>query len=455
MFLDFYGLCEQPFGVTPDPAYLYPTRTHGQALTALMYGIKTGRGFMALIADPGMGKTTLLYRLMDELRESARTVFLFQTQCDTREFFSYVLSELGIETAGMDLASMHKKLNEILFGEMLAGRRFVLIVDEAQNLEAPVLETIRLLSNFETTHSKLLEIVLAGQPLLAEKLARPDLSQLRQRIVILGNLQPLSAAEIASYIEHRLKVAGYSGGPLFAPDALALIAKRSHGIPREINTLCFNALLLGKARRSRTITGEIAREAAGYRTIGSEIAREFGVHVTAVHSLPPQSPAEGGPAAVAPGDPFFELAEEINRRIARRAYELFELSGFTHGHAHEDWLLAESEILLDLPVDITETETELNVRADVPGFGETDIEVRVAPRSLCIIGQRHQKSDQKEGKTVYSERSAAQIFRVLDLPSQVDPDRVNAAVSDGILEIKLLKVGFGKKIPILVKSAAA
>jgi type II secretory pathway predicted ATPase ExeA/HSP20 family molecular chaperone IbpA len=455
MFLDFYGLCEQPFGVTPDPAYLYPTRTHGQALTALIYGIKAGRGFMALIADPGMGKTTLLYRLMDELRESARTVFLFQTQCDSREFFCYILGELGIETAGMDLASMHKKLNEVLFGEMLSGRRFVLIVDEAQNLEAPVLETIRLLSNFETTHSKLLEIVLAGQPLLAEKLARPDLSQLRQRIVILGRLEHLSAAETASYIEHRLKVAGYSGGPLFAPDALALIAKRSQGIPREINTLCFNALLLGKARRSRTITGDIAREAAGYQTIGGEIAREFGVHVTAIHSLPPQSSTEGGPAAAAPGDPFFDLAEEINRRIASRAYQLFELSGFTHGHAREDWLLAESEILLDLPVDITETETELNVRADVPGFGETDIEVRVAPRSLCIIGQRHHSPDHKEGKTVYSERSAAQIFRVLDLPSQVDPDRVNATVSDGILEIKLLKVGFGKKVPILVKSAAA
>jgi len=455
MFLDFYGLCEQPFGVTPDPAYLYPSRTHGQALTALLYGIKTGRGFMALIADPGMGKTTLLYRLMDELRESARTVFLFQTQCDSREFFCYILGELGIETAGMDLASMHKKLNEILFGEMLAGRRFVLIVDEAQNLEAPVLETIRLLSNFETTHSKLLEIVLAGQPLLAEKLARPDLSQLRQRIVILGRLEHLSAADTASYIEHRLKVGGYSGGPLFAPDALALIAKQSHGIPREINTLCFNALLLGKARRCRTISGDIAREAAGYQMIGSEIAHEFGVRVTAVHSLPPQSPTEDGPAAAAPGDPFFELADEINRRIARRAYELFELSGFTHGHAHEDWLRAESEILLDLPVDITETETELNVRADVPGFGEKDIEVRVAPRSLCIIGQRRHSSEQKEGQAVYSERSAAQIFRVLDLPSQVDPDRVNAKVSDAILDIKLLKVGLGKKVPVLIKSAAA
>ena len=186
MFLDFYGLREQPFGVTPDPAYLYLSRTHREALAALLYGIKADRGFMALIADPGMGKTTLLYRLMEELRDSARTVFLFQTQCDSREFFCYVLSELGVETTGMDLASMHKKLNDVLFGEMLAGRRSVLVVDEAQDLEGPVLETIRLLSNFETPHSKLLEIVLAGQPQLAEKLARHGLSQLRQRISILA-----------------------------------------------------------------------------------------------------------------------------------------------------------------------------------------------------------------------------------------------------------------------------
>src|SRR6202521_2834616 len=109
MILDFYGLREQPFGVTPDPAYLYLSPTHREALAALLYGIKAGRGFMALIAEPGMGKTTLLYRLLEELRDSARTVFLFQTQCNSREFFCYVLSELGIETTGMDLVSMHKK----------------------------------------------------------------------------------------------------------------------------------------------------------------------------------------------------------------------------------------------------------------------------------------------------------------------------------------------------------
>ena len=466
MFLDFYGLCEQPFGVTPDPAYLYLSRTHGQALTALLYGIKADRGFMALIAEPGMGKTTLLYRLMEELRDSARTVFLFQTQCDSREFFCYLLSELGVETTGMDLASMHKKLNDILFSEMLAGRRFVLVIDEAQNLEGPVLETIRLLSDFETTHSKLLEIVLAGQPLLAEKLARPGLSQLRQRIAISGRLEPLGADETACYIEHRLKVAGYSGGPLFAPDALALIATQSRGIPREINNICFDALLLGKARGHRTISGEIAREASEYQTISGEIAREFRGEMTVDYSLiRPLSRTEESPAAAAPhptsprrfpsGDPFSEFAQEINDLIARRAYELFESSGFTHGHAQEDWLCAESEILLNVPVDITETETELSVRAEVPGFGEKDIEVRVAPRSLCITGQRHESSDQKEGKTVYSERSATHIFRVLDLPSQIDPDRVKATVSDGLLAITLSKVGKGKKVPVLAKAAAA
>src|SRR5260370_5647485 len=161
----------------------------------------------------------------------------------------------------MGLGAMHKKLNDVLFSEMLAGRRFVLIVDEAQDLEGPVLETIRLLSDFETPHAKLLEIVIAGQPQLAEKLAQRGLSQLRQRIGILRHLEPLSVVEIACYIEHRLKVAGYSGGPLFAPDALALIAEQSQGIPREINNICFNALLLGASPRAHTTTPQLARHA--------------------------------------------------------------------------------------------------------------------------------------------------------------------------------------------------
>jgi len=262
-FLDFYSLREQPFGVTPDPAYLYPSEMHRAALRLLLCGIQNDRGFMALIAEPGMGKTTLLNKLIEELRDSARAVFLFQTQCDSREFFGYLLRELGEETAGMDLASMHSKLNAILFQEMLEGRRFVLIVDEAQNLDDSVLETIRLLSDFETTHAKLLEIVLVGQPELAAKLARPGLSQLRQRIGLLASLAPLSAEETARYIEYRLRVAGYSGEPLFAEDALQLIAERSQGTPRSINNICFNALMAGYLEERKIIDAKIVRKVVG------------------------------------------------------------------------------------------------------------------------------------------------------------------------------------------------
>ena len=172
MFLDFYGLREQPFGVTPDPAYLYPSRTHCEALDSLTEAILGDRGFLALIAEPGMGKTTLLHQVLEGLRDNARSVFLFQTQCNSREFFEYLMNELGVDPAGMGIVAMHKRLNEILFAEMLAGRRFVLIIDEAQNLDESVLETVRLLSNFETPHAKLMQIVLAGQPQLSEKLEK-------------------------------------------------------------------------------------------------------------------------------------------------------------------------------------------------------------------------------------------------------------------------------------------
>src|SRR5580658_72687 len=211
MFLDFYRLQQQPFGVTPDPAFLYPSRTHCEALDSLTDGILGGRGFLAMIAEPGMGKTTLLYQVLEGLRGTARAAFLFQTQCNAREFFQYLLSELGVDSTGMGLVAMHNKLNEILFAEMLAGKRFVLIVDEAQNLDDSVLETIRLLSNFETSNTKLLQIVLAGQPQLGEKLGQKQLAQLLQRITVVKHLEALSAEETAGYIKHRLKVAGHSG----------------------------------------------------------------------------------------------------------------------------------------------------------------------------------------------------------------------------------------------------
>jgi type II secretory pathway predicted ATPase ExeA len=260
--LEFYGLRQQPFDVTPDPSYLYLSPSHRDALATLKQGIEHFRGFMMLVAEPGMGKTTLLNKLMEELSDSARVVFLFQTQCSSRELLCFILNELEVDHTGMDVVAMHRALNQALLEEMLRGRRFVLIVDEAQNLQEPVLETIRLLSDFETSHSKLIQIVLAGQPQIAETLMAPSLVQLRQRIAALANLKSLTPSETAAYIEHRLRAAGWSDKMIFSSDALDQIAESSEGVPRRINNLCFNALLESFHRGLDVVDGDIVKEVA-------------------------------------------------------------------------------------------------------------------------------------------------------------------------------------------------
>ena len=156
-----------------------------------------------------------------------------------------------------------------------------------------------------------------------------------------------------------------------------------------------------------------------------------------------------------PGDAFFELSREFNDLISRRAYELFELRGSVHGHDREDWLQAVSEIVRNVPVEINETETGFTIHADVSGFSEKEIEVRAAPRSVCITGKRRETSEQSGEEAVNVERRSSQIFRAVELPSEIDPRQVNAAVSDGLLEINLLKVGLGKKISVGVQAASA
>lgn len=289
-FLDFYGLREQPFGMTPDPAYLYASRTHADALASLSLGIADNRGFFALIAQPGMGKTTLLYRLLEDLRDTARTVLVSQTQCNSREFIEYILLELGVDVKGMGLVAMHGKLNEILFEELLAGKRFVLVVDEAQNLDDSVLETVRMLSNFETHNAKLLQIILAGQPQLAAKLAQPRLTQLRQRVAVLSHLEPFTAQETGLYIQHRLKMAGHSGDAIFDQASIQLIARQSDGVPRIINNICYTALLLSFNRQNRTVTAEIAQEALARLDIEPLIPNPREVADLAAHPVAPPAP---------------------------------------------------------------------------------------------------------------------------------------------------------------------
>jgi type II secretory pathway predicted ATPase ExeA len=261
MLNKFYGFCELPFGVTPDSRSLFLSRTHREALASLTQGIEARRGFLTLVAEPGMGKTTLLYQLMERLRGTARVVFLFQTQCSSIELIRYLMAELGLESKGKDLVEMHTELYRVLFERQSSGSQFVLFVDEAQNLSHEALETIRLLSNCETPHTKLIQIVLAGQPQLADKLNDPALSQLYQRIAVMTGLRAFGRDETVSYIRNRLQAVGYRGGPLFKPSALDLIAEKSGGVPRRINTLCFNSVSLAYALRRSQIDDEIVNQA--------------------------------------------------------------------------------------------------------------------------------------------------------------------------------------------------
>jgi type II secretory pathway predicted ATPase ExeA len=286
MFLDFYQMKEQPFGVTPDPRFLYLGKSHREALASLYYGIECNRGFIALIAPPGLGKTTLIYQVIEKLQRDTRTVFLFQSQCNSREFFQQMLNGLGVDSEGMDLVSMHNKLNQILCRELLAGRRFVLAIDEAQNLDPEVLESIRLLSNFETSKSKLLQILLIGQSQLARKLASPELEQLHQRISMYAKLEPFGFEDTVRYITQRLRVAGYSGEPLFSPGALRLIAEKSQGIPRKINGLCFSALSLGCAMGRKQVDVELMEEVLADQNVES-----ISLPKVTRHNAPPPLPA--------------------------------------------------------------------------------------------------------------------------------------------------------------------
>jgi general secretion pathway protein A len=261
MFLEFYGLREQPFGVSPDPKYLYFSPGHREALASLFYGIETGRGFLALIAEPGMGKTSLLFQLRERLKGSILSAFLFQTQCDSKELLRYLLDGFGIDSKDADLVDLHSRLNRFLLAEAKAGNRVLVFIDEAQNLSDSALETVRLLSNFEATDRKLFQIVLAGQPELARKLKNPRLAQLSQRIAVLTGLSHLPESETAQYICHRLQVGGYEGPDIFTAASTALIAKASRGIPRNINNICFNAMSLAFAMGCKRIGPEIVQEA--------------------------------------------------------------------------------------------------------------------------------------------------------------------------------------------------
>ena len=266
MYKRFFGLRLNPFNPNPDPRFLFLTGATQEALAALAYGIRNRKGFLLLTGEVGTGKTTLLNRLLEWLsEEKVATAFLFNSRLNEGEFFDFVLHDFGITCESEEKSQRLIKLNEWLLDRYRERRAAVLIVDEAQNLSADVLEEIRLLTNMETTQEKLLQIVLSGQPELEHKLRHPSLRQLRQRITIRCSTCPLSREEMQSYVTERLRVAGSNGTPIFAMEAIDAVYRHSQGIPRVANLLCEHSLINAFVEQVRPIPGRIV----------DEVSREF------------------------------------------------------------------------------------------------------------------------------------------------------------------------------------
>lgn len=263
MFQEFFGLREDPFRVNPDPRYLFLSAHVQEALASLGYGLQSRSGVILMTGEVGTGKTTLLHRLMQWLQQNhAATAFISNTRLSPSGLFECMLADFGMASEGRSKSEMVIQLHRWLLEKYRRGGSAVLIVDEAQNLSAEVLEEIRLLSNLETSTEKLLQIALSGQPELEAKLKRPELRQLRQRITIRCRTLPLSPEETDGYIRRRAGIAGANGQPLFLPEAVRAVHDYSGGIPRLINLLCQQSLIHALADRVRPVPAAVVEEVA-------------------------------------------------------------------------------------------------------------------------------------------------------------------------------------------------
>jgi general secretion pathway protein A len=265
MYLRFFGLNEKPFAITPDPRYLYLSERHAEALAHLLYGVNEAGGFIQLTGEVGTGKTTVVRTLLSRVPHHADVAVILNPRVTPVEFLLTICEELGLGIADADRDSVKQMvdaLNRRLLSAHAEGRRIIVIVDEAQNLSAEVLEQVRLLTNLETPTQKLLQIILIGQPELRELLDRTELRQLAQRITGRYHLEPLSREETLGYVRHRLRVAG-AAEDIFTPSALAEVHRLAAGVPRVINVTCDRALLGAYTQETRKVTSSLVRLAAG------------------------------------------------------------------------------------------------------------------------------------------------------------------------------------------------
>jgi general secretion pathway protein A len=266
MYKTFFNLTRNPFDLTPDPALLFPTKRHNDALATLYYGARQRKGFVVLTGEIGTGKTLLLRCLLQLLKQSKDVAyaFVFNGRLSATEFLQYVVSDFGLPASGKNKSELLSELYNYVVSRGLKKLTTVLIVDEAQHLSADLLEEIRLLTNLETTTDKLLQILLVGQPELDQKLDSVGLRQLKQRIALRAHLEPLNPNETKAYVEFRLHLAGAnsSASTLFPEQTIAVIYHYSRGFPRLINTICENALICAYARGMRSVAEDIVHDIA-------------------------------------------------------------------------------------------------------------------------------------------------------------------------------------------------
>ena len=261
MYLDFYGFRKKPFNLTPDPRFVFLSKIHREAFAHLLYGINNRVGFICLTGEVGSGKTTVLRALLSQLDPNyCRTALIFNPCLSAPELLQHINRELGIPACSSNSPNLLDDLNLFLLQQNAEGRTVVLVIDEAQNLEATVLEQIRLISNLETDKEKLIQIVLSGQPELIPILERKEMRQLSQRITVRYHLQPMDFQDTVSYIHQRIVVAGGKCGDIFSTRALRRIYRYSRGLPRLVNAACDRALLAAYARDTKRISSGIAKE---------------------------------------------------------------------------------------------------------------------------------------------------------------------------------------------------
>lgn len=317
MYRKFYRLTRNPFEISPDPYFFYPTPRHNEALANLNYGVQRRKGFVVVTGEVGTGKTLLVRCLLEALnRNQISFAYVFNPRLSVLDFLRYMLTDLRLPMTGKTKSEMLAHLNNYLIARFRRGSTAALIVDEAQLLSWELLEEIRLLTNLETSQQKLLQIVLVGQPELDQKLDSPHLRQLKQRVGLRCRLEPLSLDELRGYIHRRLELAGANshGATIFADGAIESVHRFSRGIPRLINTLCENALVSGYARQSSQVTPEIIQE----------VATDFRLNVTSDAETPQLADPDSRKKAL---KTLFRMIEELDAPPEKQ----FEETNFESG----------------------------------------------------------------------------------------------------------------------------